>query len=185
MNSTVAFDDVAQTLAAGGSAVHAAEAHGCLCGALCARRSYLPAEWLEEVLPDAASAAGIAGPLGVLYVQTRGVLADGEMEFNPLLPDDETALTQRVDALAAWCYGFLYGFGSAGKLVRGAIVDEVAEILTDFAEISRVGEVGAGPTEVEEEAYAQLVEFTRVGVQLIYDQLEASRASQPASDSQH
>ncbi|MDH5226971.1 MAG: YecA family protein, partial [Gammaproteobacteria bacterium] len=56
MPAPIAFDDVAQALAARGSTVHAAEAHGCLCGALCARRVYLPAEWLEELLPDEPTA---------------------------------------------------------------------------------------------------------------------------------
>jgi len=185
MNSAVAFDDVAQALAAGGSVVHAAEAHGCLCGAFCARRRYLAAEWLEEVLPEASTAAALSGPLGRLYAQSKGVLADGEMEFSPLLPDDEAALAQRVEALAAWCHGFLYGFGSAGAAVRNAVVDEVAEILADFAEISRAGEADSGADEVEEEAYAQLVEFMRVGVQLVYDQLEATRAGQPAPELPH
>ena len=57
MSSDVGYDTVAQALAAGGSTVLAAEAHGCLVGALCARRVYLPAEWLEELLPEAPEQA--------------------------------------------------------------------------------------------------------------------------------
>ena len=40
MTSSLAFNEVAQALAAAGSSVHAAEAHGCLCGALCVRGGF-------------------------------------------------------------------------------------------------------------------------------------------------
>ena len=76
MSAPIVFDDVAQALAAGGSTVHAAEAHGCLCGALCARRSYLPAEWLDELLPDGLEpgtslSVTTAGALKSLFEQSR------------------------------------------------------------------------------------------------------------------
>ncbi len=101
MSAPIAFDDVAQALAASGSTVHAAEAHGCLCGALCARRVYLPAEWLEELLPDGpepGKPAGLVagGPLRQLFDQSRAVLEAREMEFEPLLPPDAAALAERV-----------------------------------------------------------------------------------------
>jgi len=189
MNSPVAFDDVARALTDLGSAVPAAEAHGCLCGALCARRHYPAAQWLEELLPEPdveSAAASLEGPLGALYVGTRAVLTERDMEFAPLLPEDELPLPERVESLAAWCGGFLYGFGASGS-APAAREGEVVEILADLAEISRVGAVGAATTEVEEEAYAELVEFLRVGVQLIFDQLEATRAEQqpPPAASRH
>ena len=181
MSSPVDYDEVAQALAAWGSAVPAAEAHGCLCGALCAQRNYSPAEWFEELLPapDADSiTAGLDGPLGALYAATRVVLAERDMEFAPLLMDDEAPLGERVESLSAWCSGFLYGFGASGT-VAVAREGEVAEVIADLAEITRVGAVGSADTEVEEEAYAELVEFLRVRVQLLFDQLEAARAAQP------
>jgi uncharacterized protein YgfB (UPF0149 family) len=188
MTAPVAFDEVARALAAGGSAVHAAEAHGCLCGAFCARRDYLPTEWLEELMPDPESGSAIdvvAGALGALYVHSRAVLADGEMEFTPLLPDDDAELQQRVESLAAWCLGFLYGVGAAGTIPEKALGGDVREFLADLAQLSRAGNAGATSSEVEEEAYAELVEYVRVGAQLVYDELEVARASQPAADSQH
>jgi uncharacterized protein YgfB (UPF0149 family) len=188
MADSLGFDDVAQALAAGGSAVHAAEAHGCLCGALCARRVYLPAEWLQELLPDATpeTAAHVnGGPLGALFARSKTVLEEGEMDFAPLLPDDTADLGARVEALGAWAQGFLYGFGAAGPLPRGALPEDVAEVLADFAEVARAGAVGDESEETEEDAYAELVEFLRVGVQLVYDDLADFRAAQPASTARH
>lgn len=189
MNATIAFDQVAQALDACGSAVHAAEAHGCLVGALCARRVYLPAEWLEELLPAepgrARDPALTPGLLIELFERSRAVLEAGDMEFEPLLPPDAASLTERVEALGAWTQGFLYGFGAAGPLPKGALPADVAEVLTDFAEVARAGAVGAESAEVEESALAELVEFVRVGAQLIFDELADLRATQTTSRARH
>jgi uncharacterized protein YgfB (UPF0149 family) len=189
MSSDVAYDTVAQALAAGGSTVLAAEAHGCLVGALCARRVYLPAEWLEELLPEApeqaANPALATGPLQELFELSRAVLEAREMEFEPLLPPDEAGLAERVEALGAWAQGFLYGFGAAGPFPRGTLPGDVAEVLSDFAEVARAGAVGSESAEVEETALAELTEFLRVGVQLIYDELADLRASQTTSTARH
>lgn len=189
MSATIGYDEVAQALSAGGSAVLAAEAHGCLVGALCARRVYLAAEWLEELLPEAPDAAAdpqlATGPLQVLFEQSRTVLEARDMEFEPLLPPDAAGLQERVEALGAWAQGFLYGFGAAGPFPRGAMPADVAEVLSDFAEVSKAGNVGAESAEVEETALAELVEYVRVGVQLIYDELADVRAAQTASIAKH
>jgi uncharacterized protein len=63
--------------------------------------------------------------------------------------------------------------------------ESVSEFLTDLARISQVGDVGSGTEEAEEVAYAELVEFLRVGVQLVYDELAALRAGQPATRTDH
>jgi uncharacterized protein YgfB (UPF0149 family) len=181
MTGPVAYDDVARALGAAGSAVQAAEAHGCLCGALCARRTYGLHEWLDEILPDAAQAGH--GSLAELHGASAAVLAGADLEFQPLLPDDEQALEARVEALGEWCQGFLYGFGAAGTAGRADLPGDVAEILADLARISQAGAVGSAGEETEEQAYAELVEFLRVGVQLVYDGLAAWRSAQPPATS--
>jgi len=184
MLSRVAYDDVARALGARACAVHPAEAHGCLCGALCARRDYSSAEWLEEVLPDEA----VGGPedpvLAGVFSESAGALAGPDLEFQPLLPD-EASIGERVEALAAWCQGFLYGFGSAGTVGRAALPGDVDEVLSDLARIAQAGAPGTDSPEDEESAYAELVEFLRAGVQLVYEDLEALRASQPVPRSAH
>ena len=107
------------------------------------------------------------------------------MEFTPLLPDDDEPLTERVAALGGWCQGFLYGFGTApSRQDRAKLPGDVAEILSDFAQIARAGDVGHESESIEETAYAELVEYLRAGTQLIYDELEAERAG-PSPASKH
>lgn len=183
MHSSVAFADVARALAVAASAVHAAEAHGCLCGALCLRPDYSLAEWLDEILADPAAAAGANEPFATLFEESVGVLVRPDMEFEPFLPDDDAGLAERVSALAAWCQGFLYGFGAAGTAAQVKLPETVTEVLADLAQISHAGAVGSEETEVEEEAYAELVEFVRAAVQIAYEELGAVRAAMPASHS--
>ncbi|MFO1408273.1 MAG: UPF0149 family protein [Steroidobacteraceae bacterium] len=183
MTAPADFDDVARALSAVGATVGAAEAHGCLCGALSARRDYGPADWLEEIVPDEAQPADPR--LAALLEATVAALAGDEMTFEPLLPDDEAPLGRRVEALGTWCQGYLYGFGTAGTAGNVRLPDDVAEVLGDFAQLGQAGAVGSDEDAVEEEAYAELVEFLRAAVQLVYDELAPLRAAQPASHTDH
>ena len=106
------------------------------------------------------------------------------MSFQPLLPDDAEALMQRVDALAQWCQGFNHGLFVAAR--TSAAEDEIrsgntAEIVSDFAEMAQVA---VGPDEADAEgeaAYAELVEYVRVSVQLVYEELAAVRQREQAA----
>jgi uncharacterized protein YgfB (UPF0149 family) len=56
----------------------------------------------------------------------------------------------------------------------------------DLTEIGRATPGEEDPTEDDEQAYAELVEYVRVSVQLIYDDLEPLRAAvRPASPHIH
>jgi uncharacterized protein YgfB (UPF0149 family) len=125
------------------------------------------------------------GLLEVLFDESAGVLARAEMEFEPLLPDDDIDIVGRVEALAAWCQGFLYGFGAAGTAAQARLPASVSEALADLAQISHAGVPGGEAAEAEESAYAELVEFLRAAVQLVYDELAGLRLGQPVSQSGH
>jgi uncharacterized protein YgfB (UPF0149 family) len=183
MSESVDFHDVARALSEAGSTVLAAEAHGYLCGALCVHRDFTLAEWLDEILPDGSTADH--GRFESLRDTSDATLSGTEMEFQPLLPDDKEPLAARGEALGAWCQGFLYGFGAAGTANRSVLPESVSEFLADLARISQAGDVGSEAEEAEEAAYAELVEFLRVGVQLVYDELAALRAGQPAALTNH
>jgi uncharacterized protein len=105
------------------------------------------------------------------------------MGFEPLLPSDAQPIEARTTALAEWCQGFLYGLGAGNIPDASRLPGEVGEIVRDFAEITRAGVDGAETEESNESAYAELVEFVRVGVQLLFEELSAARrAPAPAPD---
>lgn len=176
--SLTAFQELAQALDAERSDVHPSEAHGCLSGALCASATYTFREWLDEMLPDAAdrdpAEPALAG-FSVIYAATVALLADGEMGFEPLLPDDEQPLGRRAEALGLWCQGFLFGFGSTGLARSEAMPPAVAEVLVDFTQLAHAAEDLEADAEEQERAYAELVEFVRASGQLVYEELAARR----------
>lgn len=160
----------------------AAEAHGNLCGLVCGLGEDGATAWIAETLaesrPDDAVASDARGLLLTLAAGTRSALEAGEMAFQPLLPDDDAPLAKRVDGLAQWCQGFNHGLFVAAR--TGDAEAELgsgntAEIVRDFGEMAQMS---AGDEESDadgEAAYMELVEYVRVSVQLVYEELASAR----------
>jgi uncharacterized protein len=177
---TASYAEIQRVLADERSMTDAAEAHGTLAGALCTASTYRFEDWLQEILPEGRTEQPVStGALRGLYFLTTETLAGAEMAFEPLLPEDAQPLDERAAALSQWCVGFLYGLGSGSIQDLSKLPGEVGEVVRDFDELTRVG-VGSGESDEENEgAYAELVEFVRVGVQLVFEELEGLRG-QPA-----
>jgi uncharacterized protein YgfB (UPF0149 family) len=172
----VTFPEVARVLQTLQSSVAAAESHGCLCGALCTTQHYPIEAWLDELVPDAEPEQGDdRAPLRLLFADTMRALRGDEMEFQLLLPDDDDPLVERASALSQWCQGFLYGFGTG--VARDELTAEVGEVLRDLTHISQASVETGADAEEEEQAYAEIVEYVRAGVQLIHDELIELRAA--------
>jgi uncharacterized protein len=165
MMSDIRFKDFEDVLAAAGSLADAAEAHGSLCGALCSMAPYKMQDWVNEILPDGASlSAESAAMLERVFTVTATSFGEQGMEFEPLLPDDEQPLNGR-------CTGFLYGLGTGQISDLDALNGDVGEIVRDFTEISRATGDDADADDSNEQAYAELVEFIRVGAQVVFEEL--------------
>jgi uncharacterized protein YgfB (UPF0149 family) len=186
----VTFAEVVRVLEGLGSSVPAAEAHGCLVGALCTTQHYPMERWLEEIIPDDEQRVDDDSQqaLRLLYADTLNALRGEDMDFEVLLPGDEISLETRAGGLSQWCQGFLYGFGTGQVNSKAPKADDlpanVNEILNDLTHIGRASvEIeGDGDSETEEEAYAEVVEYVRVGVQLIHDELIPAQARRIDTD---
>jgi uncharacterized protein YgfB (UPF0149 family) len=172
MISDIRFKDFEDALAAAGSLADAAEAHGSLCGALCSMSPYKMQDWVNEILPDGAAVSDeSAAMIERVFAATATSFGEQGMEFEPLLPDDESPLNGRANALALWCTGFLYGLGTGHISDLEALNGDVGEIVRDFTEISRATGDDAEADESNEQAYAELVEFIRVAAQVVFEEL--------------
>jgi uncharacterized protein len=179
---TASFSEIQRVLADERSMTDAAEAHGTLAGALCTTSTYRFEDWLQEILPEGRAQPISTGALRGLYFLTTETLSSAEMSFEPLLPEDTQPLDERAAALSQWCVGFLYGLGSGSIQDVSKLPGEVGEVVRDFDELTRVG-VGTGESEEENEsAYVELVEFVRVGVQLVFEELESLRERAASSE---
>ena len=180
------YQQIQQLLAQERSLADAAEAHGTLAGCLCGASDYRFEDWLREILPEGRAGAAASTTLQELYTATATALLQPDMEFELLLPEDEESIEVRTAALAQWCQGFLYGLGTGSIPDASKLPGDVGEIVRDFVEITRAGVDGDQDPEANESAYAELVEFVRVGVQLLFEELGgARRAVTPTSAPLH
>lgn len=171
MSSTLHYADLSALLARLGCADEVSAFHGAVCGALCRLppEQVAPDQLLEDPDPSVGSAA--RAELGEVVEQIVESLSDSELGFAPLLPDDDAGLGERAQALGAWCEGFLFGLAGQTRLDLDGCSEEVREIVRDLSELTRAGLGEDEDLEVEESAYSELVEYVRVGAQLVYMEL--------------
>ncbi len=172
MSTDYDYETVGELLVASGVDLIPAEFQGQLTGLWC-RATALP--------PD----LGIAGvdpatvdwePLRHYAAEVWRQLEDPACGYNLLLPDDTQPLNYRIDALAEWCDGLLYGIGHAGELDAAALSETVSEALADLTEIARV-ELDAEEGDENEQAYSEIVEYLRVLAQTLYVELHPPEKS--------
>lgn len=142
----------------------ASELHGYLTGQLTGGRRPSREEWLgtaaEQADADLAADAETAAALTELYRQTLVSLSSQDFDFSLLLAPDAAPLGERLTSLAAWCEGFLAGFGLAGAQADDA---ETTDTLRDFAAISQV-EAEANEGEQSDADLFAIIEYVRLAV---------------------
>jgi uncharacterized protein YgfB (UPF0149 family) len=156
----------------------AAQWHGLLCGLICAGRPVNTETWFDCAMTFSGESGTLPVETGsvlkAVFERTRGQLSDtGEdMEFDLLLPDEDTPLELRADALKLWCEGFLHGL-SAGGLARNVQLSaDSTEFLRDLAEFCKLGHIGSEEATDSDEFYLmELIEYVRAGVLLLHDEL--------------
>lgn len=160
------YTDLSNALAQAGVTTTAAEAHGIITAALCAPST---PDWQRLLLGnDRQGAAALNPHLSALYEQTGEQLLGIEFEFAPLLPTGEP-LAAQVDALGEWCRGFLLGLDASGVDAR-SLPGEAGEFVADAAQIAEAEMDTEGDAEEQEREFAEIVEYLRVGVQLVYEE---------------
>jgi uncharacterized protein len=186
------FDDFCNLIAPLGAINSPSELHGLLCGKLSGGAELSEVRWLLDAVEfldfTQAPDERVREALTALFHQTLQQLRDG-FGLTLLLPDDETDLSQRTATLGQWCYGFLTGFGSAGKTDR-VMTEEAEDGLRDLAAIAQIA-VEDGD-ESDEADYMEVTEYVRqVAASLFLEYAaQANKASAdsiaiPASDQIH
>lgn len=182
---SIDHDTLDEALRRCGSSWEAAQAHGLLCSRLAAEGLSVGADWLAQVLEsvdkDNAARHECEMLLDTLLGDSYRQLAERQSAFELLLPGDPTPVTDRAGLLAHWCEGFLHGLvsGQRNDEVRDKLATEpLADIIRDLLQITRAEAGGDDDEETNEQAFAELVEYVRVGAQLTYEELAALRAGE-------
>lgn len=113
---------------------------------------------LDEKKVEASALAGFVEALA------REMAAD-DLGFAPLLPDDDTPLSRRVEQLGQWCAGFVAGFADA--VGEETLADDVVEALDDLQRIAEVDADDLSERAAEFDYFA-VAEHARVAALLIH-----------------
>lgn len=136
------------------------ELHGLLTGIVCVTNAPTEAEW-QQILATLNVPELSPEALDILTDEAEDVahaLSEDELDYLPLLPDDEHVLQERVQALADWCAGVVLGFGLASGHIRS---DEL-ELIEHLQDVAAVEFEDSDNDEEGEESYQELYEFVRL-----------------------
>ncbi|MGA8261096.1 MAG: UPF0149 family protein [Arenicellales bacterium] len=156
--------------------LRASEVHGMVCGQVCRQLK------LVEDADSALSALmGLRRSVGggqtmvmelvdALMGETWRTL-DAGIEFNLLLPDDDEPVAERAAALADWARGFVLALlcGEQAAVLDG-LQEDGGEFVQDLIKISEARAGGEG--EEDERALVEIEEYVRVGVQLVFEEMQ-------------
>ena len=158
----------------------ASEWHGFLCGAIAVDIAYPLVTSIQTMISNTAEVAmgnDLSGQFDEVYSTVLAQLTDSNLQFQLCLPEGEdVGLGEQVNALAEWCAGFLYGLANAGIQTKGTLSADVQEILQDVGAIAQVDGVELA-NEEEEVSFIELVEFVRVAVLLLAEEVQPMKSS--------
>ncbi len=168
------FDEYSHELLVHGIDTTPSDLQGGLCGRICGGQGLeeqdLLAFFAELTDISSSSLVSIKALLGKLYQSTVAQVDTEQGLVELLLPDDETAMSDRVEALARWCRSYLSGLGLSGLSGETNLAPDVAEAMRDLAAIALV-DPNSGQEEDDEASFVELVEFVRVASSLIHVEL--------------
>lgn len=151
----------------------AAGCHGFLCGQICVigmPEEELWQEYLDIQSDNDTLVFQCYQEIHQLVTDIAELIQSSDLDFTIMLPDDDSTLADRLQALSEWCEGFMNGFGLGTAQGGLPLTEDCQEIVDDYSKISRVGLEDTGE-ESEEQDLMELIEYVRVGALLIFDEM--------------
>lgn len=173
------FDEVANLFASMMLDVHPSFAHGCWMGLIVGGRHHSPKLWLDFMMQKPESWSGLDTRLQHMFLwiaeASAQQLGDPHYILQLLLPDDEEGLEDRVHAVSQWCLGFIQALKSSKIDPLPFLEHEAQEAIADMEEITQVS-IDVENDPYGEENYAEVVEYLRIAVTLVHQDILAGRA---------
>ena len=171
------FDWLANIYNRHGAINHPSELHGLMMGEIVGNLRRTAADWLQQVYEhmgvealDEQRYANATEDLLAFYQQTMESIDKDSSSFSLLLPDDDYALSERIDSLVLWVRGFLEGIAISASERLQRLDQELQEILRDFVEICQL-DSRVEPDEAGEKEFVEILEYVRIGVLNLYAEL--------------
>lgn len=170
--STCAQFEAALSLA--GIDISGSELHGLIHGAICNQVGSGRECDVCALAFAGADASAVSDTLrdqvARLFADAARPLTTGSGEIELLLPADDDDVVRKTAALADWCRGFVLGLLHNKVLTIEQLPADAAEITRDLLAIAEAETSGNDPT-ADGWALAEIEEYVRVGVQVIYEEL--------------
>lgn len=167
--SPPSYTDISRALQKTALKLHPSQVHGLICGILCGNPNS-ESGW-EQLVTGQKETQKTHEVLQALYATSAHQLQEFLLEFQLVLPADKQALPLRAEALTLWCQGFLTGLKLMSVKIEGREKSEVTEAIDDIIEIAKMNYEEVIASEEDEQAYIELVEYVRMAVILIYQDL--------------
>ncbi len=171
------FDWLANIYNSHGAINHPSELHGLMVGEIVGSLKRTATDWLNQVLEhmgveslDNERHANVTEDLLGFYAHTLEGIDKDSSSFVLLLPDDDYALSERVESLVVWVRGFLEGIAISASDRLQKMDSELQEILKDFVEICQI-DARVDEDESGEKEFFEISEYIRIGVLNLYAEL--------------
>lgn len=190
-SQATAFEHWANVFTAHQAFSHPSELHGALCGRLAAGARMQESEWLEMVcehmglpLTSAEDSKELHQFMVAAYDQALEQLKSADMSFRPLLPDDDYAIEQQLEALISWVRGFLEGMALSAGQALGQAPDEIRELIEDMVAISQLSDEEEQDEESEQQLM-EIIEYVRLGALSVFTEFNPPEKPKPAGPTLH
>jgi len=156
------------------------EVHGTVVGAIANHlMSGVTPDLLKLVEPQAdakdARFTQLSEALYDVYRETSEQLFQGERGLDLVLPDEDELLELRAEGTATWARGYILGLLYNDRFSVDELPDSAPEIVRDLMQIAEAA-AGADSEKEEDWALAELQEYMKVGVQLVFEHIYSVRS---------
>lgn len=182
------YDDWTNKLDQNAMMASAAEVHGLIAGMLSAGMSQdagLMLPVLHDFLNDGQAVnTELKAAIAQLIDETARQIADEELSFALLLPNDDESLPERLEALVEWAQSFLVGFAIQQHNLS-VFSEDVREAIEQLTEVTRLDVYTQDDSSEadNEESYFLVLEHVRVLVMTCYNEVGQKFSSDEAPNS--
>ncbi len=177
--SELYFPSLSANNATGEGAIKTSELQGALCGLLCLDSQANRATWYKSLYEEVQPEEDEILDLTHLFDQTVQALNSLDFDLQLELPDDNAPIASRILALADWCQGLLFGLATSGLTDDTELSTDCKEYIADVINISQINSDDLDASDSNDMDFEELVEYLRMGLFLIYSEL------QPVDSTQH
>jgi yecA family protein len=172
----VSYAELNKTITELDGQISASETHGLLSGIFCLSPTIQESVWHTILIENLDCNEPLKRQWKIFDKVAAQIIDDFSKKiviFSLMLPDDESSMDLRTEALGGWCRGYLSGLALVGigeEDLKNAVVSELVQ---DISQISQISSETADAEE-DEANYMELVEYLRIAVQNIQLELRGA-----------